>query len=266
MDLNRCRVVLVRTEVAGNLGATARVMRNMGLSDLRLVSPLASPDDPQARQFSTHGEEILKSAEVVSSLAEALNDCVLVIATSARTGGSFRLQSVRTPRQIGPIVVQGLQSGPVAIVFGPEPSGLTNEEITQCHYLINVPTDPAYSALNLAQAVAICLYEIRCASLDAAGGTGTLAFPPASYEDQARMFGHLQQALTKVHFLYDETADSLMHAVRHLVGRAMPSEMEVGILHGLARQLLWVSRNARFEESETARNDSNEGAGEKPSK
>jgi tRNA/rRNA methyltransferase len=264
MDLNRCRVVLVRTEVAGNLGAAARVMRNMGLTDLRLVNPQARPDDPQARQFSTHGEEILKSAQVVSSLADAVGDCVLVVGTSARIGGPFRLQSVRTPRQLGPIVVQSLQTGPAAIVFGPEPSGLTNEEVTQCHYLINIPTDPAYSALNLAQAIAICLYEIRCASLESAG-TSTPAFPPASYQDQDRMFGHLKQALTEIHFIYGETADSLMHALRHLIGRAMPSPMELGILHGFSRQLLWIAGKNRSEFLEAEKGEANEGAGEKPS-
>jgi tRNA/rRNA methyltransferase len=266
MNLNRCRVVLVRTEVAGNLGAAARVMRNVGLTDLRLVNPKARLDDPQARQFSTHGEEILKNAQVVSSLAGAVGDCVLVVGTSARIGGPFRLQSARTPRQLGPTVVQSLQTGPAAIVFGPEPSGLTNEEIIQCHYLINIPTDPAYSALNLAQAIAICLYEIRCASLESAGNSAP-AFPPASYQDQDRMFGHLKQALTKIHFLYGETADSLMHALRHLIGRAKPSAMELGILHGLARQLLWIAgkTDPKSLQSEDGGSEVNEGAGEKPS-
>lgn len=240
MDLSPCRVVLVGPEVAGNLGATARVMRNMGLSDLWLVSPKASPDDPQARQFSTHGEEILRNARIVPRLSDALASCVLALGTSARLGGPFRRQSVRSPRQIGWLIVETLSSGPVALVFGREPSGLTNDELTQCHYLVHIPTDPGYGALNLAQAVAICLYEVRCAALEYPS-IESASHQPADHQAQSRMFEHLREALEKIHFLYGETADPLMHALRHLIGRAMPSEMELGVLHGLARQLLWVA-------------------------
>jgi tRNA/rRNA methyltransferase len=240
MDLSRSRVVLVGTEVAGNLGATARVMRNMGMSDLWLVSPQASPEDIQARQFSTQGEEILRRARIVSHLADALADCVLVVGTSARIGGSFRRQAVKSPRQIGPLMVQTLPSGPVALVFGREPSGLTNEEITQCHYLVHIPADPGYGALNLAQAVAICLYEVRCAALEIPTVESPV-YQTASFESQSRMFDHLREALKEIHFLYGDSADSLMHAIRHLIGRAMPSKMELGVLHGLARQMLWVA-------------------------
>src|SRR5262249_30096465 len=143
-----------------------RVMRNMGLSDLCLVEPKASLDDRQARQFSAHGEAILDQAKFAPDLADAVADCLMVVGTSARTGGLFRRQSVGTPRQIALEIINVLAMGPVAIVFGPEPSGLSNVEVARCHYLIHIPADPTYSALNLAQAVAICLYEIRVAFLD----------------------------------------------------------------------------------------------------
>src|SRR5439155_8876209 len=100
MSLSACRVVLVRPQVAGNLGATARVMRNFGFTDLWLVAPEADPADPHARQLSTHGESLLDAAHVVPNLSEALADCVFVAGTSARTGGLVRRQSVGTPRQI----------------------------------------------------------------------------------------------------------------------------------------------------------------------
>jgi tRNA/rRNA methyltransferase len=130
------------------------------------------------------------------------------------------------------------------LVFGPEPSGLTNTEVTLCHHLIHIPTDPEYQALNLAQAVAICLYELRKAWLKQ---TETLPArePPASYAAQDRMFAHLRTALESVHFLWGENADTLMHALRHLIGRAQPSPMEVDLLHGLARQLQWIARQPR---------------------
>src|SRR5437899_5757348 len=159
-SLDNCRVVLVRPRVAGNLGAAARVMRNMGLSDLVLVAPEADPGDRQARQMSTHGESILDSARVVPDLGEAVADCLLVAATSARTGKLIRGQ-FGPPEEIVPALAEALPSGPVALVFGPERSGLTDREVTRCHHLIHIPTDPSYPALNLAQAVGICLYELR---------------------------------------------------------------------------------------------------------
>src|SRR5438067_13153301 len=163
--MDQCRVVLVRPKVAGNLGSTARVMRNRGLSQLVLVAPEADPNAREARQLSTRGESILDQVRVVTTLDEAVGDCSFVAGTSARVGGSFRRQSVGPPDVVMPRLVAAMQSGRAAIVFGPEPSGLSDAEVTRCHYLLHVPTDPAYPSLNLAQAVAICLYELRRAWL-----------------------------------------------------------------------------------------------------
>jgi tRNA/rRNA methyltransferase len=244
MSLSNCRVVLVRPQVAGNLGATARVMRNMGVSDLVLVSPEADPADREARRLSTHGEAILERARIVNDLVDAVADCLLVAGTSARVGGPVRRQSVSPPDEVMPHIAGVLPRGPAALVFGPEPSGLTDAEVTRCHHLIHVPTDPAYPALNLAQAVAICLYELRRAWLTQTGATAERS-PPAPFTDQERMFAHLRQALEEVHFLYGPNAGALMHALRHLIGRAGPTAMEVDILHGLARQLRWHAEHRR---------------------
>ena len=243
MSLSNCRVVLVRTTVAANIGAAARVLRNMGLSDLVLVAPEADPADPRAELLArVHAADVLHAARVVPTLEEAVGDCLLVAATSANVGGPFRRQSVGTPEEVASHLLRVLPSGPAALVFGPEPSGLTNEEVARCHFLIHIPTDPAYPALNLAQAVAICTYALRTAFLSQ---TGAVAPPkqPAPFADQERMFEHLRAALTELHFLYGDKADTLMHALRHLIGRAGPTEMEVGILHGLARQIEWQSHN-----------------------
>jgi tRNA/rRNA methyltransferase len=241
MSLSNCRVVLVRTTVAANIGATARVLRNMGLSDLVLVAPEADPADPRAALLATaHAADLLRSARVVATFEEAVGDCLLVAATSAKVGGLFRRQSVGTPEEVAPQLVRVLPSGPAALVFGPEPSGLTNEEVARCHFLIHVPTDPAYPALNLAQTVAICTYALRSAFLRQ---TETVApSQPAPYAEQERIFEHLRAALTELHFLYGEKADALMHALRHLIGRAGPTPMEVKLLHGLARQIEWQVR------------------------
>ncbi len=236
MSLHNCRVVLVRPQIAENLGATARVMRNMGLRDLVLVAPQADPADQGARKLSTHGEMILDQVHVVSELGEALADCSVVAATSARTGKLIREQ-FGPPHEIMPIVAKVCSDAKAALVFGPESCGLTNDEVTRCHYLIHIPTDPAYPALNLAQAVAICLYELRRSWLERQ--VGNLSHPPAPFAEQERMFTDLRLALEEIHFLYGPKADSLMHALRHLVGRAQPTETEVKMLLGLARQIRW---------------------------
>jgi tRNA/rRNA methyltransferase len=242
MALDLCRVVLVRPQIAGNLGATARVMRNFGLKDLVLVAPEADRDDRNARQMSTQGEEILDQAGIVADLGEALADCVLVAATSARTGGLYRRQSLGPPEDVLPLLAKSLAAGqPAALVFGPEATGLANSEVTRCHYLIHIPTDDAYPALNLAQAVAICLYELRCCCQRAGPSAGQVSpddLRPAAFAAQERMFEQLRTALEKLHFLYGAKSASLMHALRHLLGRAQPTIMEVQILHGLARQIL----------------------------
>jgi tRNA/rRNA methyltransferase len=241
-----CRVVLVRPLIAANIGAAARVMRNLGLSHLVLVAPEANPVDPEARRLSTHGEEVLAHCRIVADFGEAVADCVLVAATSARIGGLTRRQFVGTPAEIAPHLLNSMRFGPVALVFGPESSGLSNAEVSRCHYLIHVPTDPQYPVLNLAQAVAICTYELRRGWLrrtDAPTLLPTKA--PAPFADQERAFEHLRQALEEVHFLWNEKADSLMHALRHLIGRAGPTAMEVDLLHGLARQLRWLAEEKK---------------------
>lgn len=239
-DLTRCRVVLVRPQIAANLGATARAMRNFGLRDLVLVDPVADKNDREARRVSTHGEAILDAARVVPSVDEAVAECILVVGTSARVGGLYRDQVAGQPNAILTRVAAAVASGPAALVFGPEPSGLTNEEVARCHALIHIPADPTYPALNLAQAVVVCLYELRKAVAAPAPVES-----PAPFSAQERAFEHLREALTAVHFLYGDKADPLMHAVRHLIGRAGPTDQDVKLLHGLARQLLWVAERCR---------------------
>jgi tRNA/rRNA methyltransferase len=243
MSLEFCRVVLVETHYAGNLGATARVMHNMGLRDLVLVNPRADRLDAQALQMSTHGEPILRSARIATTFDDAVADCVVVAGASARTGGLVRRQSVGSPEEIMPAVVENLRlEQPAALVFGPEPNGLDDGIVTRCHHLVRIPTGAEYPALNLAQAVAICLYELRVAWDRHAPATDP-DVPIAAFAEQEAMFRHLQTALEEIHFLYGEKAGPLMHAVRHLLGRARLSVMEVKLLHGLARQIRWHAAN-----------------------
>lgn len=242
MALHHCRVVLVETHYPGNLGAVARVMCNFGLGDLVLVKPVASPHDRNARQMSTQGETILDRARVVGDFAEAVHDCVLVVGTSARSGGLFRRQSVGTPDEIMPHVVECLaKDQPAALVFGSEPNGLPDELVTRCHHLISIPTAEAYPSLNLAQAVAICLYELHGAWLGTGGHAREVgpAQEPADFQLQEQVFRQLQTALEEIHFLYGDKAGSLLHGLRHLLGKARMSTMEARLLLGLARQIRW---------------------------
>jgi tRNA/rRNA methyltransferase len=241
--LANCRVVLVRPHFAGNLGATARAMRNFGLRDLVLVDPVADVKSLEARRMSTNGESILDSVRTVATLEDALIDCRVVLATSANVEGLFREHCYGRSDEMLPRLTSALPDGPCALVFGPEPSGLTNAEIARCHGLIRIQTDPEYPALNLAQAVAICLCELRRQWLLIQDGTNHPTQKIADFDEQSRMFDHLREALEAVHFLFGAKAEPLMHAVRQLVTRAQPSPNEVRILHGLARQLLWVAEH-----------------------
>jgi tRNA/rRNA methyltransferase len=170
-------------------------------------------------------------------------DCWLVLATSANTDGLYREHAHGQPDEMLPRLASALADGPCALVFGPEPSGLSNVEIARCHGLVHIPTDPEYAALNLAQAVAICVCELRRQWLLTQDAAIRPTHQIAAFDEQERMFGHLRQALEAVHFLFGTKADPLMHAVRQLIARAQPSPNEVRILHGLARQLLWVAEH-----------------------
>jgi tRNA/rRNA methyltransferase len=239
MALHHCRVVLVETLYPGNLGATARVMRNFGLLDLVLVNPVANVHDPAARRMSTHGEDIIQRARVVQDFGEAVADCTVVAGTSARSGGLFRKQTVGAPEAIMPYLVEMVRADrPAALIFGTEPSGLANDIVTRCHYLIQIPANPEYPSLNLAQAVAICLYELNKAWLAREPAPFTHD-EPAPFEALEHLYSRLSDALERIHFLYGDKADALMHAIRHLLGKARLSEMEVKLLLGLARQIRW---------------------------
>jgi tRNA/rRNA methyltransferase len=220
--LSRCRVVLVKPHFAGNLGSVARAMRNFGLSDLVLVAPYTFPDNPEARRLATHGEDILDTARIVPDLGDALADCVFTLATSALTAGVVRRGMIGTPGELAPRLLEAAVTGPVALVFGPEPHGLSNEEIGRCHGMIHIPVDADYPALNLAQAVTVCLYELRKAWSVATTLGAARSTPPAvaTHVELERMFDHLREGLEAVGFLFGSRQDTLMHAMRQLIGRA----------------------------------------------
>ena len=161
MAIDRCRVVLIRPHYAGNLGSVARAMANFGLRDLVLVEPIANRQSMEAVMMATRGLDILTGARIVATIAEAVADCTLVIATSGETGGLMRKGFWGTPEEKVPAVLDALDQAPAALLFGPEPHGMTLDELGHAHGMIYIPADPRYDSLNLAQAVAVCLYELR---------------------------------------------------------------------------------------------------------
>ncbi len=240
-NLTRCRVVLVRTHYAGNLGSVARVMRNFGLCELVLVDPIASPKSMDALMMAVHGAEVLQNSRTVATFAEAVADCAFVIATSGETGGIARKGYWGTPEEKMPPLLAALDQGPVALVFGPEPSGLKVDEIAACHGMIYIPADDVYPSLNLAQAAAVCLYELRKQWLKHQPNAA-LPEPPAGFVDQERMFAKLKAALTDVRFLWDFRSDGIFHVLRQVIVRGMPTQKELQVWHGLAKQLHHIAR------------------------
>lgn len=246
-----CRVVLVRTHYAGNIGSAARAMKNFGLTDLVLVDPIADPLSHQARMLATGGVEILDRARIVPDLHSAIADCAMVLGTSGEVDGTLRQTLAGTPRELFPRFAETLAQAKCAIVFGPEPHGLCNDELSICHGLLFLPTDPEYTSLNLALAVGLALYELRLACVAV---PPQLAREPAPFEAFDRAMTHLHAALSDVRFLFGQNGEALMHAFRHMVGRAQPTQQEVKMLHGLARQLEYAANQMKQAEELLNRN------------
>lgn len=245
------KVVLVRPHYAGNVGSVARVMKNFGLRHLTLVEPYADPLSQEARRLSTHGEDLLDQALIVGSLEDAVADCQLVFSTSANVEGLYRDGHYGRPDEVLPAFVDSLHFGPCALVFGPEPHGLTNAEIAQCHGLMRIITDHEYSSLNLAMAVGICLYELR---RQFAQRTAAFQTPPtkkiATYAEMEEMFKHLRHGMEEIHYVWGSKADLLFHGIRQLIARANPTPVETRMLHGLARQMEWIAKQKNFSTSD----------------
>ncbi|MEO2089246.1 MAG: TrmH family RNA methyltransferase [Gemmataceae bacterium] len=239
--LSRCRVVLVRPHYAGNLGSAARVMANFGLSDLVLVAPVANRESMDAVMMATHGLPVLTAARTVSSLAEAVADCGFVLSTSGEVGGLARKGFWGTPEEKLPQLLDTLPAAPAAVVFGPEPHGLTVDEITAGHGMMFIPSAAGHESLNLAQAVAVVLYELHKQWLKREHKEPPPE-PPAAFDAQERMFAHLREALTAQRFLWDFRADGIFHVLRTVITRGQPTVKELKIFHGLAQQLAFIAK------------------------
>ena len=224
------RIVLVGTTHPGNIGAVARAMKNMGLRDLALVKPRHFPhEDAVAR--ASGATDILDNAVVVSSLAEALTDCVYVAGASARSR-TISWPSMG-PRDCAERMIDESKTGQVAAVFGPEKTGLHNDDLDLCNTLLTIPTDPGFSSLNLAMAVQVLTYELRVASMLDEGPAFESEAPPATSEEMEHFYEHLGRVLEDLRFLDPENPRHLMRRLRRLFIRARPDKNEVNILRGI---------------------------------
>lgn len=234
--LDRIRIVLVQTFHPGNIGASARAMQTMGLSDLVLVSPRQFPDQ-EATRLAAGASDLVDGCRVVESLSDAIGDCVQVIGASARLR-SLPLPCYHAPDLMAQEMWQRLPEGPVAIVFGRERYGLTNEEIGHCTHQLNIPANPEYGVLNLSQAVQIVAYEaFRQSRADTGAPRPPSADAPYPTVEQLDYFyQHLHRALDSAGFLTQPHAKTEAH-LRALFTRAEPSRKELSILRGVLSAL-----------------------------
>lgn len=231
--LDNIHIVLVETSHPGNIGAAARAAKTMGLGNLRLVKPRMFPHE-DATAFASGAAEVLEQARLCDSLAEAVADCRLVVGTTARR--RTVAAPIDTPRESAEQMLAIAQSQPVALVFGRERTGLTNEELDLCQRLVEIPANPAYSSLNLAAAVQVLSYECRLAALSVEVQTHDTAErrdPPASAEQLEGLYSHLERVLIGTGFLDADNPRYLMRRLRRLFGRAELDERELNILRGV---------------------------------
>jgi tRNA (cytidine32/uridine32-2'-O)-methyltransferase len=233
MSLADLRIVLIQTSHPGNIGAAARAMKNMGLGDLYLVRPKQFPS-AEASARASGATDVLAGARVCAGLHEAIADCSLVL------GASARLRSIPWPRvdarEGARRALAHSAQGPVAVVFGNEQWGLSNEEMDVCHFLLHIPSNPDYSSLNLAQSVQVVAYELRMAALESAGEEGAAwpgDSPPATAAEMDALYTHMEQALKDIGFLDPAAPRQLMRRIRRLFNRLRLEHMEVSILRGI---------------------------------
>jgi tRNA/rRNA methyltransferase len=234
--LDQFAFVLFKPKSAGNVGAAARALKNMGFSDLRLAAPQIR-HKREAAAMAVHGRDVLEGAKTYTDLAAAVADCALTVGTTCRPG--FYRSDISAIRDAAPSLVRESHANRIAIVFGPEDFGLTNRELKLCQRLVTIPTAPAYPSLNLAQAVMVVAYELMLAA-GAGRQTGEpFEFAPVAEVDA--MFERMAQALIAIGFLPEDNPDHIMFALRAIFGRSGLRPRELDILNGIAKHVGWFA-------------------------
>ncbi len=236
VNREKVRIVLHRPRFPENIGAAARAMRNMGLHRLAVVAP-ENFLEARVRMMATHvAGDVVDAIARFDSLAEAVADCGYVVGTTARLGGER--QTVVSPPVMAQRLIAISRENEVALVFGPEDRGLTNQEIRLCHALVNIPTD-AFSSLNLAQAVMVMCYEVFTAHTTEEGG-----FAPrlATRHELDGMYATLRDILVRISYINPENPDYWMNRLRRFFTRMQLRAREVSIIRGIIRQVDWYAR------------------------
>ncbi len=230
--LSNIRVALLNTSHPGNIGAAARAMKTMGLTDLWLLNPLHFPD-AEATARASGADDLLARAQVRQHLDDLLEDCRLVVGASARTRSIPC--PVLSPRVCAQMIREESEQGRVTVLFGCEQSGLSNAEIDRCHYLVRIPASPVYASLNLAAAVQVTAYELFVAHVtkDSDEGNCALKHTPVSAGEMERFYEHLEATLVQLEFLDPANPRHLMRRLRRLYNRARPDQNEINILRGI---------------------------------
>lgn len=232
MMLERVKVVLVGTTHSGNIGSAARAMKVMGLSQMVLVDPQCQVD-AQAIALAAGASEIALNAQIYPTLEAAVADCGLVVGTSAR---SRTLEwPMLEPRECGEKLISEANQHSVAMVFGRERTGLTNDELQLCHYHVCVPANPEYSSLNLAMAVQLLSYEVRMAylALQQSSQSSTLQEEYPRHQELERFYAHLEQVIMQTEFISAQQPGQVMNKPRRMFTRARPEAQEINILRGI---------------------------------
>jgi tRNA/rRNA methyltransferase len=241
--LQNITMILVRPKYPGNIGSVARAMNNMGLRELRLVSPQCRID-VEALRMARGGTHILEKARKYGSLGTALRGVRLVVGTSGKTGGNR--EQTFSPRILAPRLLAQALLQKVGILFGPEDTGLVDDDLLPCQMLMRIPTDPQARSINLAQAVMIIAYELFLAGLP----RKPLRLPRlAATEQLEAMYSQLEASLLEIGFLHPQNTRHMMFVLRRIFGRAGLEGPDVGVLRGIARQIAWFSHSRSSHEN-----------------
>ena len=245
-NLNNLKIILVEPAGPLNVGSIARVMKNMGLSQLVLVKPHCDPLGEEARRMAVHGVNVLETAQTVENLPAALQDCQRAIATTARS------RTLPTPLELPRVTLPWLleENLTSALIFGPEDRGLSNEELNYAQRFVSIPSSSEYPVLNLAQAVAICAYELYQIDKQPVEKEHDISlineFPEtannlATFDALEGYYQQLETVLLKIGYLYPHTASARMEKFRRLFNRANLSSEEVAMLRGILSQVDWFT-------------------------
>ncbi len=232
MNADNIRIVLIETSHPGNIGAAARAMKTMGLSRLYLVNPNKFPSS-RSVAMASGALGILDDAVIVESLPEAIEDCQIVVGTSARTQRTIQWP-IMNARECGFYAAKESDQQQIAIVFGRERSGISNEELQYCQSLVTIPVNPDFSSLNIAAAVQVICYEVAMANESYMQKENTEAHEEFSSANEMESFyEHLEKTLLDIRFLNPENPRLLMRRLRRLYGRIQMNKNELGMMRGI---------------------------------